>query len=112
MYKRQAEAPLPAVEFLAKSVLAGAYAQASFGYKDTYFLEGSYRVDKSSNLYSGNNVYGYPSVSTSIILSNLINKDWLSFLKLRANYAKVGKTTDNYRLYDQYRILGLSLIHI
>ena len=102
-----AEAPLPAVEFLAKSVLAGAYAQASFGYKDTYFLEGSYRVDKSSNLYSGNNVYGYPSVSTSIILSNLINKDWLSFLKLRANYAKVGKTTDNYRLYDQYRILGI-----
>lgn len=56
---------------------------------------------------SGNNVYGYPSVSTSIILSNLINKDWLSFLKLRANYAKVGKTTDNYRLYDQYRILGI-----
>lgn len=102
-----AEAPLPTQEDLAKSVTMGAYIQAALGYKDTYFIEGSYRVDKSSNLGQNNNVYGYPSVSASIILSNLINQDWLSFLKLRGNFAKVGKSTDNYRLQDQYRILGI-----
>ncbi|REC51861.1 MULTISPECIES: SusC/RagA family TonB-linked outer membrane protein [Chryseobacterium] len=102
-----AEAPLPAQEDLAKNVTMGAYAQASLGYKDTYFVEGSYRVDKSSNLAQNSNVYGYPSVSASVILSNLINQDWLSFLKLRGNYAKVGKSTDNYRLFDQYTILGI-----
>lgn len=42
-----------------------------------------------------------------VILSNLIKQDWLSFAKIRGNYAQVGKTTDNYRLLDTYNIGGL-----
>ncbi len=71
----------------------GVYAQASLGYKDTYFIESSVRRDASSTLPVGNNVYVYPAISGSLILSNLIKKDWLNFGKIRANYAEVGNDT-------------------
>ncbi|KUY19642.1 SusC/RagA family protein [Elizabethkingia miricola] len=92
----------PAVEVEQKSVTAGAFAQASLSYKDTYFVDGSYRVDKNSNLLKGNNVYGYGSISGAIILSQLIKQDWLSFAKLRGNYAVVGGSTGNYNLFNTY----------
>ncbi|MEO8516417.1 MAG: TonB-dependent receptor, partial [Flavobacterium sp.] len=68
----------------------GIYAQASLGYKDTYFLDGSIRRDASSTLPKGNNSYYYPAVSGSLVFSNLLNQSWLNFGKLRANYAEVG----------------------
>jgi TonB-linked SusC/RagA family outer membrane protein len=98
---------IPTQEYNATLTLPRAYGQVSLGYKDTYFLEGTASVDKSSNLPSGNNVYFYPSVSGSVVLSNLVNQDWLSFLKVRGNWAQVGKTTDNFRLLDTYNIRGL-----
>lgn len=98
---------IPTQEYSATFTLPRAYGQVSFGYKDTYFLEGTGSVDKSSNLPSANNVYFYPSVSGSVVLSNLIKQDWLSFLKVRGNWAQVGKTTDNFRLRDTYNIRGL-----
>ncbi|BAP33343.1 TonB-linked outer membrane protein [Chryseobacterium sp. StRB126] len=98
---------VPTQEYSATATLPRAYGQISLGYKDTYFLEGTGSVDKSSNLPSGNNVYFYPSISGSVVLSNLISQDWLSFLKVRGNWAQVGKTTDNFRLIDTYNIRGL-----
>ncbi|AQX86153.1 SusC/RagA family TonB-linked outer membrane protein [Elizabethkingia bruuniana] len=105
--RNSAGTTLPPLEAIAKSTLGGVYAQASLGFYDTYFVEGSIRRDQSSNLPAGNNAYWYPSVSGSIILSNLIKQDWLSFAKIRGNYAQTGKTTDNYRLYDTFNIGGL-----
>ncbi|MFP3833118.1 SusC/RagA family TonB-linked outer membrane protein [Chryseobacterium sp. SIMBA_028] len=98
---------IPTQEYSATFTLPRAYGQISLGYQDTYFLEGTGSVDKSSNLPSGNNVYFYPSISGSVVLSNLIKQDWLSFLKVRGNWAQVGKTTDNYRLADTYNIRSL-----
>lgn len=98
---------LPAQEYKATSTLPRGYAQVSFGYKDTYFLEGTGSLDLSSNLPDGHNLYFYPSVSASVVLSNLINQNWLSFWKVRGNWAQVGKTTDNYRLIDTYNIRSL-----
>ncbi|MFP3594717.1 TonB-dependent receptor domain-containing protein, partial [Chryseobacterium sp. SIMBA_038] len=97
----------PTQEYSATFTLPRAYGQISLGYQDTYFLEGTGSVDKSSNLPSGNNVYFYPSISGSVVLSNLIKQDWLSFLKVRGNWAQVGKTIDNYRLADTYNIRSL-----
>ena len=105
--RNSAGATLPTQETLAVSSLSSLYGQLTLGYKDTYFLEGTGRVDKSSNLPSANNTYFYPSVSGSVILSNLIKKDWLSYTKLRANWAQVGKSTDNYGINDTYSITGL-----
>ncbi|MGU3375239.1 SusC/RagA family TonB-linked outer membrane protein [Chryseobacterium sp. M5A1_1a] len=98
---------VPTQEYTATSTLPRAYGQISLGYKDTYFLEGTGSVDKSSNLPSGNNIYFYPSISGSVVLSNLINQDWLSFLKVRGNWAQVGKTADNFRLIDTQNIKNL-----
>lgn len=82
----------------------GAYARASVGIQDTYFLEGTIRRDRSSALPIANNTYWYPSVSASIVFSNLINQPWLSFGKLRANWAKTGNDTDPYRIFNTYGI--------
>ncbi|WP_291102021.1 MULTISPECIES: SusC/RagA family TonB-linked outer membrane protein [unclassified Flavobacterium] len=69
---------------------SGFYGQASFDYKRFLYLEGSYRLDQSTSLYVDNNKYGYYSVGTSFVFSELIKADWLTFGKLRANYAEVG----------------------
>jgi TonB-linked SusC/RagA family outer membrane protein len=98
---------LAPVEYVGRAMLPRAYSQVSLGYKDTYFLEGTFAMDKSSNLPSDNNLYTYPSVSGSVILSNLIKANWLSFAKFRANYAEVGKTTGNYNIIDTYTPRGI-----
>ncbi|SHI54108.1 TonB-linked outer membrane protein, SusC/RagA family [Mesonia phycicola] len=91
-------------EYDATKMLYGVYARASLGFLDTYYLEGTLRRDKSSTLPTDNNVFYYPSVSTSILLSNIVDTDWLSFAKLRANYAEVGNDTDPYRLVNTYNV--------
>ncbi|WP_264531232.1 SusC/RagA family TonB-linked outer membrane protein [Flavobacterium sp. N502540] len=66
------------------------YASASFNFMETYFLEGTYRVDKSSTLPTDNSTYTYPSITGTYIFSNHIKTSWLSFGKLRLNYADTG----------------------
>ncbi|MBA6154782.1 SusC/RagA family TonB-linked outer membrane protein [Gelidibacter maritimus] len=66
------------------------YANASFNFFETYFLEGTYRVDQSSTLPTDNNTYSYPSITGTYIFSNHIQANWLSFGKLRLNYAETG----------------------
>ncbi|MBP1224845.1 SusC/RagA family TonB-linked outer membrane protein [Flavobacterium sp. 1355] len=80
----------------------GIYAQASLGYKDTYFLDASIRRDESSTLPKGNNVYVYPAVSGSILFSNLIQQKWLNLGKFRMNYAEVGNDADALQLVNTY----------
>ncbi len=81
----------------------GIYAQASLGYKDTYYLDGSIRRDASSTLPDGENSYYYPAVSGSVVLSNLIKQDWLNFAKFRANYAEVGNDAPPQSLINTFQ---------
>ena len=80
----------------------GIFAQASIGYKDTYYLEGTIRRDKSSTLPEGENSYIYPSISGNVIFSELVEADWLSFGKFRANYAEVGNSAPFASVLDTY----------
>ncbi len=82
----------------------GEYARASLGLYNMVFLEGSIRTDRSSALPKDNNRYWYPSASASLVFSELIKSDWLSFGKLRANYAEVGNDTDPYNTTLRYDI--------
>jgi TonB-linked SusC/RagA family outer membrane protein len=91
-------------EYEASSMVDGAYIRASLGYDDFAYLEGTYRTDRSSNLPKANNRYGYYSVSGSLVFSKYINAEWLSFGKLRANYAEVGNDTTPYRVFNTYEI--------
>ncbi|MGB8374559.1 MAG: SusC/RagA family TonB-linked outer membrane protein, partial [Salegentibacter sp.] len=94
----------PPTEYYGRKMVDGVYARAGLGYMDTYFLEGTIRRDRSSSLPIDNNTFYYPSVSTSILLSNVIDASWLNFAKLRANYAEVGGDTDPYRVFPTYAI--------
>ncbi|EJL75830.1 SusC/RagA family TonB-linked outer membrane protein [Chryseobacterium populi] len=80
----------------------GAFVQASLGYKNTYYLEGTFRRDQSSSLPEGKEAYYYPSVSASVVFSNLLKQKWLSFGKFRAAYAEVGSDTNADQLRNRF----------
>ncbi len=70
----------------------GYYAGLTFGYRDFINLEGTFRRDISSTLPETSNKYNYFSVSGSWLFSKNVNAPWLSYGKLRANYAEVGNS--------------------
>jgi outer membrane receptor protein involved in Fe transport len=77
-----------------------AFGQAQFGFRDFWFVDVTGRNDWSSTLPSGNNSYFYPSISTALIVSDLIpalQGTPLSFAKLRASWARVGNDADPYQ---------------
>lgn len=80
-----------------KKEIRSVYAMASFGYKDIYFLDASFRNDVSSTLPVNKNSYSYPSVSASMVFSELLNWKPLSFGKLRASYAVAGSDLSPYQ---------------
>ncbi len=81
----------------------GYFAGVTLGYQDFLFLDGTFRRDISSTLPEGSNAYNYYSVSGSWVFSKQIkNADWLSYGKLRANYAEVGAGTGFGNVKDIY----------
>ena len=71
----------------------GVFADVTLSYKDYLFLNATARNDWSSSLPKDNNSYFYPSVSASAILTDALNikNNVLTFAKLRASFARVGR---------------------
>jgi TonB-linked SusC/RagA family outer membrane protein len=80
-----------------KKEIRSVYALASFGYKDIYFLDASFRNDVSSTLPVNKNSYSYPSFSASMVFSELLKWKPLSFGKIRASYAVAGSDLAPYQ---------------
>lgn len=81
----------------------GYFAGVTLGYQDYLFLDGTIRRDISSLLPDGNNAYNYYSASIGWVFSkNIKNLPWLTYGKLRANYAEVGGSGGWGRTYDTY----------
>lgn len=80
--------------------LVGYYAQASFGYNNYLFVELTGRADQSSTLPKSSNLYFYPSGSISFVPTEAfkVQSDILSYAKVRASLAKVGRDADPYLL--------------
>ncbi|AYZ34363.1 SusC/RagA family TonB-linked outer membrane protein [Chryseobacterium indologenes] len=91
----------PLISDISKYVY-GVFAQVSLGYANTYYLEGTIRRDQSTALPDTNAVYWYPSVSGSIVFSNLVKANWLNFGKVRAGYSQVGSDTRADQLLNRY----------
>ncbi|UOQ66613.1 SusC/RagA family TonB-linked outer membrane protein [Hymenobacter volaticus] len=73
------------------------YALATFSYDDKIFVDLTGRNDWSSSLPVENLPFSYPSVSTSLILNELLPMPAsISLAKLRLSAAKVGNDTDPY----------------
>lgn len=79
------------------------YSLASLSFDDKIFVDVTGRNDWSSTLPNGNNSYFYPSISSSYILSDLINMPTtIDFAKARLSWAKVGNDTRPYRTAKYY----------
>ncbi len=78
------------------------YSNVSLGFQNFAYLEVSARQDMSSTLPDEENQYFYPSVSTSIIVSELIDVSAISFAKVRVNWAKVGNDAPAYQTITTY----------
>lgn len=90
--------------YLLRKQIRSAYAMASLGYKDTYFLDASIRNDVSSALPEDNNSYWYPSVSASFVFSELLAWNPLSFGKMRLSYAQAGSDLNAYQTTAFYNV--------
>lgn len=82
----------------------GVYASASLGYKSILYLDATLRRDHSSTLPEDNSTFYYPSIATSFVFTNLLNADFVTFGKLRVNYAEVGNSAPFDFLYDTYNV--------
>lgn len=86
-----------------KVEVGGVFAGATLTYNNMLILDATARRDQSSTLPKGNNSYFYPSVSGGFVFSKLLsNFNWLSFGKLRLNYAEVGKDAPFNFITDAY----------
>ena len=83
----------------------GVFGTTTIGYQNAVFLDLTARNDWSSTLPLDNNSYFYPSVSLSVVASDLIGIPEglpLSFAKIRASWAQVGNDTDPFRLRNTF----------
>ena len=77
------------------------FGSASLTWDGWWTVEGTARNDWSSTLPKGKNSYFYPSVNTSLVLTDAIpslKSGVINYLKLRGSIAKVGNTAPAYSL--------------
>lgn len=99
---RNSVSPALATNFKREKAINSVFANGTVSYKNFAFVDLTARNDWSSALPQGNNSYFYPSVTASLVFSELIDVDQISFGKVRAGWAKVGNDTDPYRVYEVY----------
>jgi len=82
------------------------FTNASLGYDNTFFIEGTYRTEKASTLPHDDDTFSYSSISGSFVFSKFIKSDILSFGKIRAGYAGTGNAASPLSVYDVYSSTG------
>ena len=86
------------------------YGSLQLNWDGYLFLDVTARNDWSSTMSKANRSYFYPSVSLSLVISDMLPKiggsmpDWFSFAKVRASFAEVGNDLDPYQLYNFYSV--------
>lgn len=84
------------------------FASAELGYKSTYYLTVTGRNDWPSQLAGPNSSsksFFYPSIGGSVVLSELmpnLNRDYLSYMKIRGSWASVGSPFSRYLANPRY----------
>jgi hypothetical protein len=97
-----AASPIDSFGFRSEKRINSLYAFVKAGYKKFLYLDITARNDWSSALATpfnaDNTSFFYPSVSTSFILSNVVElPKAIDFAKIRASYAQVGNDTNPYQ---------------
>ncbi|SMO67050.1 TonB-linked outer membrane protein, SusC/RagA family [Saccharicrinis carchari] len=89
-----------------KRRLIGLFFSGTLGYQDFAYLTVKGRNDWSSTLAPDNWSYFYPAVEGSFVFTNLIDidKNILTYGKLRASWGKTGNDAGVYSIYPYYNI--------
>lgn len=88
---------------LAETEKQGVFMTADFGYRDFLTVTASARNDWSSTLPKESRSYFFPSAGFSAILSNMLDlPTFISFAKVRGNYAVTGNDARPYLLNQTY----------
>lgn len=94
---------------LAKTALESYLARVNYNYKNRYYIGGSIRSDKNSNLPIANRLGYFPGVSAAYRVSeesffkNSSTLGFISDFRLRGSYAEVGNVNiGNFRYLGQY----------
>ena len=93
----------PPVEQELRRGVDGVFASATLGFRDMVYLDLTSRRDKSTTLLNGKPYY-YSSAALGFVFSEMLKDQtpWLSYGKIRANYAEVGNGAPFLSLYDTY----------
>ncbi len=78
------------------------YGSAQLAFNELLFIDVTGRNDWSSTLPENSRSYFYPSISTSLIFTQLADVPFLSYGKLRAGWSEVGNDQEPYNLVDPY----------
>jgi TonB-linked SusC/RagA family outer membrane protein len=92
-------------QFVRRRAVNSGYGSLAFTWDGWWTVEGTGRNDWSSTLPEGENSYFYPSVNTSIVLTDAIpslQSGFLSYAKLRGSIARVGSDATPYQLLTTY----------
>jgi TonB-linked SusC/RagA family outer membrane protein len=92
-------------QYSEKRQINSVFGSASLTWDGWWTVEGTARNDWSSTLPSANNSYFYPSVNTSLLLTDAIpglKSNWLSYLKVRGSVAQVGADAQPFQLVTVY----------
>lgn len=84
--------------------IVSAFFDARFNYRDWLYLNVTGRNDWTSTLPVGNNSFFYPSINLGYLFTESfdLNSGFLSYGKLRASWAQVGKDTDPYNVGNYF----------
>ncbi len=83
--------PVSPVSYNESKQVQSLYGTADLSYNNYLYLGLTGRWDRSSTLPLSNNSFFYPSVSLSAVVSDMVTlPDFISFMKIRGAYARVG----------------------
>ncbi len=74
------------------------FSSVNFNFKDYWFVEGTLRRERISTMHPDNNVLYYPSVNSSLIISDAFTlPDYVNYAKLRGSWGVVGNYPSIYQ---------------
>lgn len=80
--------PISATEGKTKEMINSLYGRLSLSWKNAIFVEATGRNDWSSTLPRETRSYFYPSLTSSVVVSDLVNMpSWINLLKTRGSWA-------------------------
>ena len=96
---------LGASQYIKQLLKTAYFGDLSFSYNDWAYLDGTIRQEKTSTLAPGHNTFNYPSVSGSVIYTELFKNKlpaWYDYGKIRASYGIVGNCPPPYAAPKAY----------